>query len=94
MPNKKIHVANLSFETTEDDLRQLFDAHGTVLNVKLVKDREGQSRGFAFIIMEREQAVKAIAGLDGETLGERRIRVGEARPPQERDGSYTRGRGR
>lgn len=94
MQNKKIHVANLPFETTEDDLRRLFEAHGEVLNVKLIKNREDESRGFAFVIMSRDQATAAIAALDGEKIDDRRIRVSQAQPPQERQGSYIRGRGK
>ena len=92
MHNVKIHVANLPFETTEDELRTLFSQHGEVLTLRLVRNREGESRGFAFVGMRQEEAVEAIGSLDGVTLGDRRLRVSPAQPPQERFGAHTGGR--
>ena len=82
----KIYVGNLSFDTSEDDLRTLFASAGTVLSVSLIKDRDtGRSKGFAFIEMgsqnEMEQAIKMF---DGNSFGDRMIKVNKARPPEER----------
>jgi len=77
-----IYVGNLSFQATEDDLREVFAEYGTVSRVSLPTDREtGKKRGFAFVEMEAEdQEDKAIADLDGaEWLG-REIRVNKAKP--------------
>ena len=82
---KKIYVGNLSFDTTEDDLRQLFTEHGAVESIKLITDRQtGQSRGFGFVEMELAAADTAISALNGTTLGDRSLTVNEARP--RRDG--------
>lgn len=90
----KIHVANLSFDTTEDDLQKLFGRFGEVKGLNLVREREsGRSRGFAFVIMERDPAEAAIAALDGESFAERKLRVSKALPPQERERRPGRPRG-
>ena len=82
---KKIYVGNLSIDTTEDDLRQLFTEHGAVESVKLITDRQtGQSRGFGFVEMAPAAADTAISALNGTTLGDRSLTVNEARP--RRDG--------
>ncbi|SRR6267143_7115922 len=85
---KNIFVGNLSFGATEQDLRSLFEAYGTVERVNLVTDRDsGQPRGFAFVEMANDaEAEKAIAGLNGTDLGGRAINVNEARPKPERGG--------
>ena len=85
---KNIFVGNLSFGATEQDLRSLFEAYGTVERVNLVTDRDsGQPRGFAFVEMTNDaEAEKAIAGLNGNDLGGRAINVNEARPKPERGG--------
>ena len=86
MHNTKIHIANLSFETTEEGIRDLFATYGEIKGLNLVREREsGQSRGFAFVMMPREQADIAIRELDGKELDGRRLRVSKALPPQERD---------
>jgi cold-inducible RNA-binding protein len=79
---KNIFVGNLDFDSTEDQLRTLFTAHGTVESVTIVKDRDtGQPRGFAFVEMkEAEEAQTAILSLDGIFLKDRALRVSEARP--------------
>ena len=81
----KLYVGNLSFNTTEDQLRALYAQAGTVTSVELIKDREtGQSKGFAFIQMgtqaEAEQAIKTF---NGSTLDNREIKVNPARPREE-----------
>ena len=79
---KSIFVGNLSFQTTESELSELFKPFGQVTRVNLVKDREtGRARGFAFVEMPNdEEAAKAIAGLDGKPVGGRNLKVNEARP--------------
>jgi cold-inducible RNA-binding protein len=79
---KSLFVGNMSFQTTESDLRTLFEAFGQVTRVHMAKDREtGKARGFAFIEMPNDdEAAKAIAGLDGKDVGGRNLKVNEARP--------------
>lgn len=93
---KNIFVGNLSFNTSEDELRQVFEAFGQVDRVSILTDREtGRSRGFAFVEMSNtEEGDKAIAGLNGSQLGGRTINVNEARPKGERAGAGGRDRGR
>lgn len=76
-----IYVGNLEFTTTADQIRGLFQPHGTVETVTLVKDRDtGHSRGFAFVEMTSgNQAETAIQALNGTLLGERRLNINEAR---------------
>ena len=92
---KNIFVGNLSFNTSEDELRQVFEAYGQVDRVSILTDREtGRSRGFAFVEMSNtEEGEKAIAGLNGTQLGGRTINVNEARPKGERAGAGGRDRG-
>lgn len=85
---KKIYVGNLSFNTSEDDLRQLFGEHGAVESVDVIMDRQtGQSRGFGFIQMAPADADKAITALDGSTVGDRSLKVNEAKPRRDSGGS-------
>lgn len=78
--HKTIYVGNLPFSTTEDDVRSLFEAHGTVQSVKLIADRDsGKPRGFGFVQMDAEAAEAAIAALNGHELGGRALRINEAR---------------
>ena len=83
---KNLYVGNMSFQTTESDLTELFKAFGQVTRVHVAMDREtGRARGFAFVEMPNdEEAAKAIAGLDGKELGGRALKVNEARPKTER----------
>jgi RNA recognition motif-containing protein len=83
---KNIFVGNLDFGTTEDALRALFESHGAVERVTMVRDRDtGQPRGFAFVEMtDSAEADRAIEALNGQTLGGRAINVNEARPRPER----------
>jgi RNA recognition motif-containing protein len=78
---KNIYVGNISFSTTEDELRDLFEEFGAIDSVNVITDREtGRSRGFAFVEMQDQGAAdKAIQALDGRDLGGRTLRVNEAR---------------
>ena len=77
-----IYVGNLSFSVTEDDLRQAFQAHGTVEKAAVITDKlSGQSRGFGFVEMpNREEALKAIGAVNGADLKGRALKVNEAKP--------------
>ncbi len=78
---KKIYVGNLPFSTTEDELRKLFSEHGAVESVSVISDRyTGQSRGFGFVEMARADADTAIRALNGKALGDRSLKVNEAKP--------------
>ena len=90
---KNIFVGNLSFGATEDGLRSLFEAYGTVDRVNVVTDRDsGQARGFAFVEMGNDgEGVKAIASLNGHELDGRALNVNEARPKEDRGGGGYRG---
>lgn len=81
-----MYVGNLSYDATDSDIRELFEAHGTVTDVFIVKDREsGRPRGFAFVSMETaEQMNAAIEGLNGEEFLGRSLTINEARPREER----------
>lgn len=81
----KIYVGNLSYKTTENDLRSVFEAYGAVESVNVIVDREtGRSKGFGFVEMpNREEAEKVIQELDGQPLNERTVTVNEARPRPE-----------
>ncbi len=78
----KIYVGNLSFNTSEDELKGLFESYGAVDSAKIISDQfTGRSRGFGFIEMEnREEGLKAIQELDSKDLGGRALKVNEARP--------------
>jgi RNA recognition motif-containing protein len=88
-----IYVGNLSFTVTEDDLRAAFQAFGTVEKAALITDKmSGQPRGFGFVEMpNKDEAVKAIAELNGKDLKGRSLKVNEAQPRPAGGGS---GRGR
>ena len=97
---KNLFVGNMSFQTTESDLRALFEPFGQITRVHLATDREtGRARGFAFVEMANdEEAAKAIAALDGKEFGGRNLKVNEARPkgeggPPRSGGGAGRGRG-
>ena len=82
----RIYVGNLAYETSEQDLREAFEAHGEVQEVSVVRDREtGRSRGFAFVEMPTsEEAQAAISEVNGKDMGGRTLTVNEARARQER----------
>ena len=79
-----IYVGNLSYDATEEDLREAFGNHGEVTSVKIISDKyTNRSKGFAFVEMaDEESAQKAIDELDGTELKGRPIRVNKARPPK------------
>ena len=93
---KNIFVGNLDFNTSEDELRKLFEAHGQVDRVSIMTDRDtGRSRGFGFVEMtSAEDGEKAIAALNGSQIGGRTLNVNEARPKVERGGGGGGGRDR
>ena len=82
---KNLFVGNMSFQTSEAELRALFEPFGQITRVHIAMDREtGRARGFAFVEMNNdEEAAKAIAGLDGKDVGGRNLKVNEARPKGE-----------
>lgn len=86
--SSKLYVGNLSYDTTDRELEQLFSAYGKVQSVQLIIDRAtGRSKGFGFVEMDSEQDAKAaIAAVNGKEVGGRRLTVNEARPQQDRGG--------
>ena len=90
-----LFVGNMSFQTTEGELRALFEPFGEITRIHIVTDREtGRARGFAFVEMANdEEAAKAIGALNGRDLNGRALKVNEARPRPERGGGGGRGRG-
>lgn len=96
-----MYVGNLSFDATDQDVRELFESQGAVSDVFIVKDREsGRPRGFAFVTMETKEAMDAaIEALNGEEFMGRALTINEARPREERPrgggggGGYGGGRG-
>jgi RNA recognition motif-containing protein len=96
---KNIFVGNLNFNTSEDEIRRLFESYGQVDRVSILTDRDtGRSRGFGFVEMSNpEEGDKAIAALNGSQIGGRTINVNEARPKSDRgfggDGGGGRRRG-
>jgi cold-inducible RNA-binding protein len=91
----KLYVGNLSYETTEEQLKELFAEAGNVASVKIITDRQtGQPRGFAFVEMEtKAEGQKAISMLNGRNVEGRPLAVNEARPQQKSFGSGGRGGG-
>ncbi len=81
-----IFVGNLSFNSTEEDVRQLFEAYGAVATVNMITDRDtGRARGFGFVEMSNNrEAQSAIQGLQGKDLGGRTLNVNEAKPREPR----------
>ena len=77
-----IYIGNLSFNTTEDELRQAFTAYGEVTTVNIIKDKySGEPRGFAFVEMSvKDEAMAAISGLNGQDMNGRDLNVNEAKP--------------
>ncbi|MCA9541293.1 MAG: RNA-binding protein, partial [Myxococcales bacterium] len=93
---KNIYVGNLSFRTTDDQLRSVFEQYGTVERANVIMDREtGRSRGFGFVEMPDDgEASTAIEQLDGFDFEGRRLRVNEARPREGGGGGGGGGGGR
>ncbi len=84
--SKKLYVGNLLYETTDDDLKDLFAQAGNVISASVIRYHDsGRSKGFAFIEMgTEEEAQKAIDTLNGQDFKERKLIVSEARPPRPR----------
>jgi len=92
MSNSKLFVGNLSFNTTETDLQDTFAAHGTVVEAKLMMDRDtGRPRGFGFVTMSTpEEAEASINSLNGKSIDGRALTVNVAKPREERSGGGSR----
>ena len=92
---KRLYVGNLPFDTSEDQLHELFSAHGQIVSAKLITDMEtGRSRGFGFVEMSSsEEAKAAITALDGKEVDGRNLKVNEAKPQEKRNGGGGGGRG-
>ena len=90
-----IYVGNMSYTTTEEELRGLFEEHGQVDAVRVITDRDtGRPKGFAFVEMaDDDEARAAMEALNGKDIGGRTLTVNEARPRTERGGGGGRGRG-
>jgi RNA recognition motif-containing protein len=84
----KLYVGNLAYQTSSDDLQQLFAKAGTVETASVVEDREtGRSRGFGFVEMSsKEEGAAAIQQFNGQELGGRALNVNEAKPRENRNG--------
>ena len=95
MSNSKLYVGNLSFKTTEDELRSAFGQFGAVTDVYVAMDKmTGRPRGFAFVTMGTgDEAKSAAEKLNGTDLGGRQLTVNEARPKEERPGGFGGGGG-
>ena len=91
----KLYVGNLAFQTTSQDLQELFSQAGTVQSASIVEDRDtGRSRGFAFVEMSTNaEAAAAIDQFNGKELGGRALKVNEAKPRENRGGGGGGGRG-
>jgi RNA recognition motif-containing protein len=85
----KLYVGNLSFNTSSEDLQQLFSQAGTVESANVVEDRDtGRSRGFGFVEMSsKEEGEAAIQKFNGQELGGRALNVNEAKPREDRGGN-------
>ncbi|BBB32706.1 conserved hypothetical protein [Thermotomaculum hydrothermale] len=84
--SQSIYVGNLPYSTREEELREVFEAHGNVENVKIIRDREtGRSRGFGFVEMSTEEETNAaINALNGSDLGGRTLKVSLSKPRENR----------
>src|SRR5688572_1619308 len=93
--SKKLYVGNLAFQTTSQDLQQLFAQVGTVESASVIEDRDtGQSKGFAFVEMSTDdEAAAAIEQFNGKEVAGRALKVNEARPRENRGGGGGRGFG-
>lgn len=91
----RIYVGNLPFSVRDDELREMFAAHGEVASAAVIIDREtGRSRGFGFVEMpDRTSAEAAIEALNGQDMGGRPLTVNEARPREQRSGGFGGGGG-
>lgn len=93
MSEMKLYVGNLNYETNEHDLRELFEACGNIVDIKVIIDRDtGRSKGFAFVTMAtKEEGDQAIAKYNGFEFKGRALTVNEARPKEEGSGGGSRG---
>jgi RNA recognition motif-containing protein len=93
---KKLYVGNLAYGVSNDDLQQMFEAHGTVQSAQVIMDRDtGRSKGFGFVEMGSDQeAQAAIAALNGKEVDGRSLTVNEARPKEDGGGRGGSGGGR
>ena len=93
--SKKLYVGNLAFQTTGQDLQQLFAQAGTVESASVIEDRDtGRSKGFAFVEMStEEEATAAIEQFNGKEVAGRALKVNEARPRENRNAGGGRGFG-
>jgi RNA recognition motif-containing protein len=90
-----MYVGNLPYDTNDEGLREIFEEFGTVIDVKVIMDREtGRSRGFGFVEMDDESARKAMEELNGREIGGRTLRVNEAEERQRGGDGGGGGRGR
>jgi RNA recognition motif-containing protein len=88
----RLFVGNLTFNTTEDEIRKLFEKHGTVSSIRVITNREtGRSRGFAFVEMESAAAAAAMKALNGTDLDGRPLRIDPAKEREERPDRGDRG---
>jgi RNA recognition motif-containing protein len=80
-----IYIGNMSFDTTEEQVRQAFEGYGEVSTVKIITDRDsGQPKGFGFVEMaSKDEAMAAISGLNGQEMNGREVNVNEAKPRKE-----------
>lgn len=86
MSSKNIYVGNLPFSASEEEVRELFEEHGTVNSVRLIEDRfTGRPRGFGFVEMDQDGGDAAIEALDGALFGGRPLRVNIAKERPQRD---------
>ena len=92
---KNIYVGNMSFDTTQDRLQELFGAYGEITSVNIITDRDtGRPRGFAFVEMATDEAASAaIRALDGQEVDGRTLKVNEAKPRAPRSGGRGGSRG-
>ena len=83
---KRLYVGNLPFDTSEDQLHELFSAHGQIVSAKLITDMEtGRSRGFGFVEMSsKTEGEAAISALNGKEVDGRELKVNEAKPREDR----------
>ena len=90
--SKNLYVGNLSFSTTQDSLRELFETYGEVISANVITDREtGRSRGFGFVEMAADEAANAaITALNGRQVDGRILKVDEARPRKPRNDNRSR----
>ena len=91
----KLYVGNLSYNTTDSTLNDLFAPYGQVESARVITDRDsGTSKGFGFVEMSNSDAQKAMGALNGREIDGRAIRVNEAKPQENRSGGGGGGRGR